>query len=740
VKKPPTAQQLTSTETGYWIPYIYPRGKRFAGRPTWVDISLVRGMPTSVASMGTSDPFGPTTAQISVPSVTLLDSLGEGDLWWCTGDVNVDIHWFDVKKNRTTYTWEGHVTSFEWGGDGGTLTITCRGALLQLQDFLSVPKYPYQPSPYEIEIANQFKNRPSLRLAGMQIQFPKWWTKTYDKVYWDKQPLYRRPTGLVKGQKWTGLMTRNTGEFGASIEHIEELLGAMFTERGQWTLMLGKGRVPILSHRDRLDEPVVGITNVVDLLHPGVHMTSATRDHGQKVSAVYANGTTVKGVTFNGMRVSPNGANTWYEPYAARREVEPAITTNPWYDSGVLRREVNIQFSEGADEEEAYPVAQQHLDRYVDSGVTATMELTIDPMVPQLEGAAPIYKPRQLLMAGESIQVKNIFGRPEGMLFHITEVSTTDEATSLTLDSKYRDQLTVQEVRAGSRDALAPVRMLAINSYAPTMQDLLFPWSYTLGSGAIPRQSKNFLKSAPASLEFPWDAWTKAHPPRDKRYTNAYIKIGPTSKIATNNWAKQKTANAKDFKAYTVRLSQAGEARLLQIAAYDRNGAVMKVPFHVSFYMQLGIKASNMPKLTTAQAKKYPPYKANQNYPFFAGAFESVDSNGRLNESWQNSLGTAGLIAGWGNYYDKAGYWPGTSTSGSADTATGMLSLTMPGLSWNLVGGDAQRVDQQRTPAQNLANDTKGVADVAVMIYCDAQKTKDVFFLGRIYRLEQTGR
>lgn len=740
MRRPPAATPVTGSNkaTGYWVPYIQPRGARFDGKPYRMSIALVRNVPTHVTEIGHTDPFGPSTATLEFPGITLLDEPGEGDLWWLVGEMNVELHWFDPTlpdTDTSLYVWEGAMQSFDWGESetGNALKVACQGALLQLDNFLSTPKYPYQPLPYELEIANQFKGRPSLRLASMQTEWPSWWSKRYDKKYWDTLALYRRPQGVSNGQNWTGMLTRNTGEFEPSLQHIQNLLGSMFTDRGQWTLMLNRGRIPVLRHRDRI-EIADSKTLVVDMLKPGVKVTQMTKDHSQKVNAVFANGTTIKGVTFNGMNVSPDGTRTWYEPYAARREVEPDVVANPWFEKSMMRREVNITFSEGASEDEARVVAERHLSRYADAGLVGSISLTIDPTVGT---SSTTTYPRQLVRAGQSIQVQNMFGRPSGILFHITESSSTDESTTISVDSKYRDQLTAQEVAARGRDAMAPTRILSINQYAPTLQDLLFPWSYALGSGYVPRGSQSLFSGMPQDTEFPWESWTRKRPPRDPTWKEDYIRIGPTSRDASNNWARKPSPNPKSFTAFSVRLSQAGEAKLFQIAAYDRNGNVLKVPFHVSFYTST-VDVTSMPVLVSHIAPKHPPYKAGQRYPFFEGAFESTRSDGRVNDSWTNNLQAAGLMAGWGNAFEKAGYWPGSSAI-TGNQPTGLLSLTNPGLTWNLTG-EGNRVNLQATPEQNLRNDNAGVADVRVMIYCDAQGANEVFFLGRIFRAEQTAR
>lgn len=737
MRRPPKATTTENYATGMWRPVVRPFGREFTemGYPSFLDISMVRNMPTLVQNVSTTDPFGPSTAQLVFPAVTLLDAPGEGDLWWLVGDMSVDLRWTPAEPGGESYTWEGLFQSFDWNETetGHQLTVSCQGALLPLGNFLATPRYPYQPIPYEREIAEQFKNRPSLRLARMpEPEWPSWWTRTYTKSYWDALPVYRRPEGMVDGMPWTGMLTRNTGDFNSALEHVQALLGNMFTDRGQFTVMLDKGRVPILRHRDRV-EVANEDTLILDLLKPGCSVQSLSVDHSQKVSAVYASGTTVKGVTFNGMRVSPDGSKTWYEPYAARREVHPPDSTNPWWTRSMLRREVAITFADGASEDEATLVAQQHLDRYVDPGIIGTLLVTVDPW--RSDGTT---FPRQILRAGMTVQVRNLFGRPDGVLFHITEATSSDEGTSITIDSKYRDQLTVQEVKARTRDALAPVRLLTINSYAPTQQDALFPWSYARGSGYIPRGSKSLFDGMPDDLEFPWQEWTRRRPPKDATWAPDYMRLGPRSTNANDNWVRMPTSNASDFKAYRIRMSQAGEAKLLQVAAYDRNGNVLEVPFHVSFYTMNSVGVKSMPGLTKERAPQYAPYQAGQRYPFFEGAFESQYADGRISDAFTQNLQSAGLIAGWGNHYEKAGYWPGSSKQNGA-RPTGLLSLVNPGLTWNLTG-QVNRIDVGKTAEENLRNDAAGVADIYVMIYCDGQADQEVFFLGRIFRAEQTAR
>ena len=262
MKRPPEATLVTGSNkaTGYWVPYVLPKGTRFAGRPSGWLISLVRNVPPwSVPwapPIRTGHPQPPCSSLPSPCSTSRARVTCGG--WW----------------GRTTWRFTGSTpapTSRSTSGrarcspsttartrPAPALTVSCQGAMLQLDNFLSKPAYPYQPLPYELEIANQFKGRPSLRLGGMFTEWPSWWTKMYDKTYWDNQALYRRPQGMSNGQRWTGLLTRNTGDFEPGSAAHRQPARVDVHPPGQWTMMLDKGRRPVLRHRDRVEIPICG--------------------------------------------------------------------------------------------------------------------------------------------------------------------------------------------------------------------------------------------------------------------------------------------------------------------------------------------------------------------------------------------------------------------------------------------------------------------------------------------------
>jgi len=720
----PVPVQIEGTDAGHWEVWVYPSGAGDAA----LDVSFFRGAPTAITEMSTQDPFGPSTASISFPAVTLLDQLGQGDLWWMLPEVDVDLCWIPSGETVPSYRWEGYMASYSWAPDevGSTLNVTLRGAMYQLDNYLAKPEYVYQPIPYEIAIGRQFDGHPDLRLAPFSVEWPDWWETVYRErlgTGGSPIPLYLRPIGLLDGDNWSGITTRSTGSFDQALTgYAQGLLSSMYTERGQFTLALDTGRNPVLRHRTRITEPDAS-TLVVSVLDPGLTVT-LERDFTQRLNVVYGQGKARNGATFSGMRVSADGTRISYEPYAHRRDVHP-LEQNDWYDRTKMRKEVNLSFVEGLSEAEAKAIARKHLQRFSDPGYTGTIEMVNDPR--QGDG----FISRQLVRSGMSVLVEGLFGDPNGVLFHITEATVGPESTSLTVDTKYRDQLTVQEVRERTRDSLAPIRLLTVGGYQPNIPDMLFPWSYGDGSGFIPKGSNTLFDGMSDYTAFPWQDWTRQRPPKDPQWASNYIRIGPASNVADGNWANKRLTLA-DFEPHAIRMSQAGEASLLQIAAYDRNGNVLNVPFHVSLYKNNGVSYTSMPVMTAQDALDLGMYASGQHYPFFPLAWEKFDENGvSLNPETGGAVQTADMIVGWGTYFEKAGYWPNSTVDPDANP-TGMFS-DESGFSWDLTNS-VNGVDPRQGAEENLRYPNR--ADIWIMIYCDAQLEQEVFFLGRIYRKE----
>lgn len=717
---------------GHWRVTARPRGQAPVGATS------LRGSDTRVDSIGFSDPFGPKSMTLTFPQVTIFDALGEGDLWWIRKHVDVDVEWVGALPagfvptvptpgvtQAPSWRWEGYMASFSRGSDG--LSVQLKGAGYQLDNWLAKPEYPQRPLPYEWAIARQFFGKPSLRLHPLRVVWPSWWKTTYTPQ--TGVPSYMIPAGVSKGENWTAMLTRQTGNWDPVLtSYIQGLLAAMYTDRGRWTLDLDAGRQPVLFHRDIVHGPGPSVLTV-DLADPGVK-PQLNEDWEQYLTTVFGQGTSLSGVAFSGMQVSSDGASTSYVPLASMRQAWPESDDNPWRDLDVMVKEVMVQMQAGLSQDDAMVVARAHLGRFAEPGQVGTLTLKTDPT---MDG---VVVPRGLIRAGMSVHMPRALGRPEGLTAHITETSWSAASgeMSLTLDSKFRDQLTSQEVRLRGRDALSVSRMLVAGQYKPPVDDQMLPWSYEQGSGVIPSNETysavKLFAGMPSNLQFPWTDWTTQRPPKDGRWKNCYLRLGPAQAIADKNWFTQATAAGTAY-GVPIRMSQAGTIRLLQFAAYDANGNVLPVPFHVSFYYVAGVNVMSMPRIPDDQRNLFAPFTTGQHYPFVRDGFEAFKIDGTKNDpNIPQPTESVGLIRAYGTFYEKAGFWPGSYSDG--DQPTGLL---VDESQWSF---DTTNVgDAYWDPykaERNLTNPKSG--KIYAMIYCDAQLDQEVFFLGRMFRLE----
>lgn len=723
--RPPNAYLVDNASTGFWRVYARPM------RADPVDITFVRGVPTLIDSLTTTDPFGPAEATLTLPKVSVLDQVGPGtDLPWLYPEVDVDIVWTPLPTGDGTdwrysreqaYYWEGFVTNFGWSyaEASGQLTLQLKGAMQQLDYYLAMPEYLYQPIPFERAIYRQFANHPGLRLGAMVTTWPSWWSRIYTKD--TTLPPYMQPSGVTEGRPWTGLLTRETGQREPALtSYVQGLLASMWTERGRWTLMLEQGRVPVLFHRDVISDASKADL-AVDVAQPGLSL-ELNQDYAMRANVIYGQGRSLAGVTYSGMQVTPSGARTYYAPFASLPSVHPdRPEDNPNRVPETMRHEISLSFYQGLTPEASRTAAMDHLRRFADPGVVGTMTLTAsDPRTVSTDQAFP----RQLLQAGMNIRLDGFGGRRPGPTFHITEsqVSVTDNSAVLTLDTRFRDQLTVQEVMLRGRDALTVTRLLTPGQYQPNIPDQLLPWDYSLGSGALPLGSKSYFNGAPETMVFPWLDWVRKHPP--SRHPEAFVRIGPVdNRDASKNW------NVTDIntKSQHLLLSQSGDVKLFQVAAFRADGELAPVSFHVSVYSNPDTSYQDMPSLPGSfDAGRNRRYAAGQYYPFFPNAWEQYDETGKLyDDVGQVVAEGANMQVGYGNFYARAGYWPNSYDTSA--TPTGML-VDETGFSYDGTN--------EFDPTGYYQNTFEESGRFAVLIYCDDQGTEPVYFLGRAWRRE----
>lgn len=722
-----TATPEVSVDAGRW--------RIWARRPGFepVEVTWVRDVPTQVTEFSFTDPYGPQSATLLFPAVTMYDRLGVDELFWLAPEVDFDIEWsgpLPAGYPLERWVWEGYSLPFEYEQD--QMSISLVGALLQMDDVLAKPEYASQPMPYEVAIARCWRDRVDLRIQDLQIQWPTWWSTVYTPVA--KQLGSLTPTGVPPGAKWTGLLTRETGSWDKTLtSYIQSMLATMYTARGRWTLDLLPDRRPVLLHRDFRYETDAA-TVVISPTQPGI-TPRLSEDWSQSANVWYGQAKSVSGEAYSGMQVIGDGQRTVYRPLAAMRQVHPVSDRNTWLEQHRMRREQLLQVPDGLQADELIQVGVNHLQASSDPGLTGTIELKSDP---RLLGGALI--PRHLIRAGMTVQLPYFKGQPEGVLLHVTEVryEAAEETMMLTVDSKYRDKITVEEVRRRGADALNVPRMLITGRTQPLLPDNLMPWNYADGSGYIPSSptynARRLFEDMPREIEFPYQEWTTQRPPRSASWRTCYIPIGPRdANKADNNWAYvgNRSGAGAGYQArfgFPVRMAQAGSIRSVQLAAYNADGEVMRVPFHFSIYYQRDVNVASMPKIPAGKIPFGTSFHTGDHYPFFDGAWDTYSELGvQRGIEVPVSVATAGLIRGWGSHKVPAGYWPGYAPSG--DVPTGLL-VDEDVWEFNTVG---------QTPHINpyAYNDVSVYAGyLYVMVYCDRQIDEPVYFMGRMFRVE----
>ena len=724
-----TAYSSEAESLGYFRIFAQPPGGERR------EITIFRGAPVVPISATFSDPFTHQTAQLNLPQVTVWDRPGEGDLDWLVPNSDIDIIWENTGDYELEWSWEGFIVSFNFGVSGTDVTysVDLKGALYALDDYLAIPSYPKRPIPYEILISQAFDQtiHPA-RLGQFRVLWPAWW-ETRVPEYRDKGYLaYLKPWGVATGERWTGFTSRSTGTWEPVLSgHIQSLLSVMFAEGGaQWSIRNRGLRRPELYLRQIPVDTSPDIIEVV-LGAPGVEF-SGSQYYSQRASVIYGQGVDDAGVSFSGMVVSPDGKTTTYKPFAFSPKVWPR-QKNPTFDPDLTPKEVMIRFQDGVDAISAEKIAKGQLQRFSEPGITGSITLTSDPRF-----ASGQICPRLLIQAGTTIRIKNLFGLPDGVLAHVTSASADFQnlTTTLEFDTKYRDQLTVEEVKARTRDALSPLRALQVGKYSNTVQDLVLPWSYAEGSGCIPMGSKEFFnEKLPSNAEFPYEEWTTQYPPKNPDSRSYYIRLNPTNTTdSSKNWSGV-ARDGEIIYAVPIRMSQAGTIKLTQIAAYDRDGHVLPVRFHVSFYANNGVSSRDMPRFPDdPDSLKYlapegvsVDYQVGQPNPFFKNAWETVNEDGtKIDDDRYFVAQNANLLVGWGNYFEPAGYSPGRFSRGAARTGVLEDNATW---SWDL----GETLDL-RSPQNNANEEYAGM--LFIMIYCDEQGDDPVYFLGKVYRQE----
>lgn len=597
-----------------------------------------------------------------------------------------------------------------------------------------------------------------------------------------------------------------------SMEYAGGSSNAQYMRGDQWTITMDPGRIPRMYIR-RQNNPA---TMVAWYGQPGVEV-QVTRDGGQAVNVFFGDG---KGANPGGdlmwnRMTQPLGTWTLYRPIATDPDLplyhyweeipgEPAPVPTPWpisrrgtnlgpndpvisdlpdgYDAeyerahGIWVAEKMVQFPDGIDEGTAMDIAQEWVSVDRNPGWAGTITLKVDLRDP--DGNV---RPKWTIRDGDIIHLKGFQGTGETEVrgtnvFHVSQVQMNlmEGTVQLTVDTKFRDLLSVEEAIARGRDTLVPVKSLQVGKRSAMVDDMIVPWNPAEGSGFIPRQAHEvFFNTAFPHVNVTGDTGdTITHPPvkagaqmftADYRGHGAGKPIG--RKGADDAWLSDPSkgvitsadrpalyipinAGSNDksrrWAMVPVLLSQSGTIVRTEIGIYKADGSLAPVEFHVSFYTVSSLDIASMPRnpadTPTNQELGTP------NSALWDGAFEPWDmKTGYYAADIDMRMPAAKMIIGWGNYDQPAGYSPKRKIKGAAgDRPTGLL---MDGSPWpyNFFGDEQSVAFPYTEPGYDMKEESKMPSvSVTCAIYVQipdsitdaAERTalNWVYARGRVYR------
>jgi hypothetical protein len=231
------------------------------------------------------------------------------------------------------------------------------------------------------------------------------------------------------------------------------------------------------------------------------------------------------------------------------------------------------------------------------------------------------------------------------------------------------------------------------------IEDRMAPWDYSAGSGFMPRASRRMHVQMKSGESFPWQGQTQLTQPAN--YQDWFIRV----------WANAPTRE-KRWSFFPILMSEKGTIRLTQMAAYDRYGVQLRVPFHFAIYKN-PVTAADM------------PFDSLGPSPFITGAFQTVTPDGYPLPPDSYLGPDRSLVIGWGDSDQKAGYSPGSMSDG--DPVTGRL---VDASTWTYDCTENPEFDPTSTKRQPESAYTLYGA-----LYCEY--TEEVHFHGRLYRQNQ---
>jgi peptidoglycan hydrolase-like protein with peptidoglycan-binding domain len=606
---------MTSVELG--VPHVWIDG---------VDVTYFRDVPVGFGPWREESPFAWTGTSLTFPQVFHYEERGTGDLAWMRPDAPVTIAIVKPDDSRI-HKFTGFLTSEDPGvGRGRTECVWQVAGILHQADFARHP-VPARLDTTDIGslIAAELNGTPSRRFSYMRSLITgiksrqrgstndtRW---TYasgllatavreDGKQWTLEPTGTRSFALKLKDTTTVNWTVTAGAPGVECDLTRD-----DTERIDVVYGYGVGPdgyawwnnfFPDLLPYDPPDYPfsdpdrnvLVGDTDADTLTGTGVSdWQQRIRDLGYKSIAVDGVMNTadlaavrwiqrLRGIQVDGYLGPQTWAATWNigtiggdltvvrRPLAWRTECEPylygangaVVGNNPDYDPDIIVHEIDVDFGAGVTKADGRDMAQRILERGTDPGIAGTVRLQSCPW----EGS------RWEISAGDNILLKGWRGTDVLMRVVAVDADPASLTVTLTVDSEFRDAMTVVEVlKRNAESRPDPARRPGNPSRRSRLdQDMAVPFEGESPAGRFPKM---------AIFGGLWTVWPV---PVSEIGVVAKLRFqtsGPTSKFAMAVFGRAVTANQIAAKvpnplAVSNPWNDAGDAWLESVAFVDAWG------------------------------------------------------------------------------------------------------------------------------------------------------------------------
>lgn len=512
-----------------------------------VDVTYLRGVPTVIGEFDASLPGGEETLDLTFPQITPADRPGTGDLSMFRSDAPVEVAMIGPDGYRD-HQWSGHLIDREQGNtsDSTTGAWTAVGDLVAADHVQHSVPLVMDPTDIGEVIAHELNRVVSRRYGAIrpvttgiltsdrgsgddtawgyvQDLLSTAWTEAGEQWTVAPVPGVPRQYQLVKKPFTKTVWTVTSGAPGVEVDLTRD-------ESQRLNVIYGRGVqtdgyawsgwcFPNLRTDDAPPYPNASSGNVI-----AIGTTDAMTDSGDGVSTwqrqarelgykiavdgVYNDNDArvvravqaAYGIQVDG-RIGPQtwvatfatGSNAgdlngaYRRPLAIDKRVDPnlyaangaIVGKNPDYDPSIIRYETSIDYGTGIAKAEGRASAQLQVARDANPGWSGTVSLLTDPW----EGS------RSQIREGDKLTILGWNGAPLDVWVVTREVDPSNGwSVNLTVDSKYRDAMTLGSILTRNRESRnTPGRRPGnIDKQSHQTRDIV-EFDGDSGAGVIPR-------------------------------------------------------------------------------------------------------------------------------------------------------------------------------------------------------------------------------------------------------------